>query len=67
MRNRPLVGYKNLAIGYVEMAQVLQHSFQGEVKLYAEKVQEHMAVVNVSSLTTTAIDLDRGGDMAEGK
>jgi len=50
------------------MSQVLQHSFQGEVKLYAEKVPEHVAVVNISSLTTTAIDLDRGGDhMGEGK
>ncbi len=35
----------------VEMSQVLQHSFQGQVKLYSEKVAEHTAVVTVGSLT----------------
>ena len=66
VRNRPLGGYKNLAIGLVEMSQVLQHSFQGEVKLYSEKVPEHMAVVTVGSLTSTAVDLDRREYLVEG-
>ncbi len=66
VRNRPLGGYKNLAIGLVEMSQVLQHSFQGEVKLYSEKVSEHLAVVTVGSLTSTAVDLDRREHMVEG-
>lgn len=59
VRNHPLGGYKNLVIGLVEMSQVLQHSFQGEVRLYAEKVTDHMAVVTVGSLTSTAVDLER--------
>lgn len=57
--NRPLGGYKTLAIGRVDMSQVLQHSFQGEVKLYSEKISEHIASVTVRSLTSTAVDLDR--------
>ncbi len=56
--NRPLGGYKTLAIGRVDMSQVLQHSFQGEVKLYSEKMSEHIATVIVGSLTSTAVDLD---------
>lgn len=66
VRNRPLGGYKTLAIGKVEMSQVLQHSFQGEVKLYAEKVAEHVAVVKVGSLTSTLVDMQRRSHMAEG-
>lgn len=66
VRNRPLGGYKNLAIGQLEMSRVLQHSFQGEVKLYAEKVLEHVAVVTVSSLTSTAV-LERSDHLAEGE
>ena len=57
--NRPLGGYKTLAIGRVDMSQVLQHSFQGEVKLYSEKVSEHVATVTVRSLTSSAVDLER--------
>lgn len=67
VRNRPLGGYKNLAIGLVEMSQVLQHSFQGEVRLHSEKVTGHMAVVTVGSLTTTTVDLDRREHLVEGK
>ena len=57
--NRPLGGYKTLAIGKVDMSQVLQHSFQGEVKLVSEKVSEHLATVTVRSLSSTAVALDR--------
>lgn len=67
VRNRPLGGYKNLAIGLVEMSQVLQHSFQGEVKLYAEKVAEHTAVVTVGSLASSAVDLERREHLVEGE
>ena len=67
VRNRPLGGYKNLAIGLVEMSQVLQHSFLGEVKLYSEKLAEHVAVVTVGSLTSTAVDLDRREHLVEGE
>ena len=39
------------------MAHVLQHSFQGAVYLYAEKVKEHIAVVTVGSLiSSTYVD-----------
>jgi hypothetical protein len=44
------------------MSQVLQHSFQGEVRLYAEKLAEHVAVVTVGSLTSTVVDVDRRGE-----
>ena len=66
MRNRPLGGYKNLAIGQLEMSRVLQHTFQGKVKLYPEKVADHVAVVTVNSLTSTAI-LERADLLAEGE
>ena len=45
---------------------MLQHSFQGEVKLYAEKVTDHVAVVTVGSLTSTLVDMERRSHMAEG-
>lgn len=62
VRNRPLGGYKTLARGKIEMSQVLQHSFQGEVRLYVEKLAEHVAVVTVGSLTSTVVDVDRRGE-----
>ena len=62
VRNRPLGGYKTLARGKIEMSQVLQHSFQGEVRLYIEKQAEHVAVVTVGSLTSTVVDVDRRGE-----
>ena len=62
MRNRPLGGYKTLARGKIEMSHVLQHSFQGEVRLYVEKVTEHVAMVTVGSLTSTVVDVDRRGE-----
>ena len=49
------------------MSQVLQHSYQGEVKLYSEKVSEHVATVTVGSLTSTAVDLERRSNLIEGK
>ena len=62
VRNRPLGGYKTLARGKIEMSQVLQHSFQGEVRLYVEKQAEHVAVVTVGLLTSTVVDVDRRGE-----
>eukprot|EP00731_Ephydatia_muelleri_P028190 Em0019g1063a len=54
---RPIGGYKTLAVGEITMAHVLQHSFQGAVYLYAEKVKEHIAVVTVGSLiSSTNVD-----------
>ena len=50
---RPIGGYKTLAVGEITMAHVLQHSFQGAVYLYAEKVEEHVAVVTVGSLVSS--------------
>lgn len=44
------------------MSRVLQHSFQGEVRLYVEKLTEHVAVVTVGSLTSTVVDVDRRGE-----
>ena len=46
---------------------MLQRSFQGEVKLYSEKVTEHMAVVTVGSITSTTVDLERRQHMVEGE
>ena len=48
------------------MSQVLQHSYQGEVKLYSEKISEHVATVTVGSLTSTAADLERRSNLIEG-
>lgn len=54
---RPIGGYKTLAVGEITMAHVLQHSFQGAVYLYAEKVEERVAVVTVGSLvSSTCVD-----------
>ena len=65
-RNRPIGGYKTLAIGKVDMSSVLQHSFQGPVRLYSEKVTEHVAEVMVGSLTSTAVDVGSRGHLADG-
>ncbi len=66
-RNRPLGGYKSLAIGTVDMSSVLQHSFQGPVKLYSEKVPEHVAEVMVGNLSSTAVDVGMPSHLAEGR
>lgn len=65
-RNRPLGGYKTLVVGKMDMSQVLQHSYQGEVRLYAEKVVDHVAVVGVGSLTSTAVVIEPPSLLAEG-
>lgn len=65
-RNRPIGGYKTLVVGKVDMSQVLQHSFQGVVKLHSEKLPEHMAAVTVGSLTSTAVDMESRSHLAEG-
>lgn len=66
-RNRPLGGYKSLAIGKVDMSSVLQHSFQGLVRLYSEKVTDHVAEIVVSSLSSTAVDVEVRSHLAEGE
>ena len=57
-RQRAIGGYKTLVAGNINMAQVLQHSFQGVVKLFSEKATEHVALVTVRSLTSVAMDID---------
>ena len=48
------------------MSQVLQHGFQGEVRLYSEKVTDHVAVVTLGSLTSTAV-VESHSHLAEGE
>ena len=48
------------------MSAVMQHSFQGPVRLYSEKAAEHLAVVTVGSLTSTAVEMGPRGHLAEG-
>ena len=49
------------------MSQVLQHSYQGQVMLYSEKVGEHLVVVTVGALTSTAVDMDPRSQLVEGE
>ena len=53
-------------VGTVDMSQVLQHGFQGEVRLYSEKVTDHVAVVTLGSLTSTAV-VESHSHLAEGE
>ena len=64
--HRPIRGYKTLAIGKVDMSQVLQQGFQGKVSLSSEKVTEPLANVTVGSLSSTAIDMEPRSILAEG-
>lgn len=50
----------------MDMSQVLQHGFQGEVRLYSEKVTDHVAVVTLGSLTSTAV-VESHSHLAEGE
>ncbi len=65
-RNRPLGGYKSLAVGSVDMSSVLQHSFQGLVRLYCEKVVDHAAEIMVGGLTSTAVEEGVPSHLVEG-
>lgn len=64
--HRPIRGYKTLAIGKVDMSQVLQQGFQGKVALTSEKVTEPLAHVTVGSLSSTAVDMEPRSILAEG-
>jgi hypothetical protein len=57
-RNRAIGGYKTLAVGTLEMSQVLQTSYTGEVHLFSEKPPQVVAVVTVGSLTSTPVYLE---------
>ena len=57
-RNRPLGGYKTLAMGTVEMSHVLQACYQGEVRLYSGKPPQPLAAVTVGSLTSTPVYME---------
>ncbi|XP_065660846.1 phosphofurin acidic cluster sorting protein 1 isoform X6 [Hydra vulgaris] len=57
-RNRPILGYKTLAVGYINMAQVLQGWYSPKLNLFAKDEKSPVAVLTIGSLTSEPIDRD---------
>ncbi|XP_064621592.1 phosphofurin acidic cluster sorting protein 2-like isoform X6 [Lineus longissimus] len=62
-KNRTILGYKTLAIGQINMAQVLQHSFDRELNLYSDIKERTNVVAQVMmlSLTSQPVDHEENG------
>ncbi|XP_020607098.1 phosphofurin acidic cluster sorting protein 2-like [Orbicella faveolata] len=63
-KNRTILGFKTLAVGLVNMGQVLQHSIDNQLKLYMKGSPVPVAQVTVNSLTSQPVETD--GDRLTG-
>ncbi|XP_022792796.1 phosphofurin acidic cluster sorting protein 2-like isoform X2 [Stylophora pistillata] len=57
-KNRTILGFKTLAVGLVNMGQVLQHSVDNQLKLYMKGSLVPVAQVTVNSLTSQPVETD---------
>ncbi|XP_001625918.2 phosphofurin acidic cluster sorting protein 2 [Nematostella vectensis] len=57
-KNRAILGFKTLAVGLVDMGQVLQFNMDNQLKLYVKGNSSHVAQVTVSSLTSQPVDTE---------
>ncbi|ESO83532.1 hypothetical protein LOTGIDRAFT_169225 [Lottia gigantea] len=57
-KNRTILGFKTLALGQVNMSQVLQRSVDRELKLYSDIKERTNAVAHVSVLLLTSQPVD---------
>ncbi|XP_067031348.1 phosphofurin acidic cluster sorting protein 2-like [Acropora muricata] len=57
-KNRTILGFKTLAVGLVNMGQVLQHSVENQLKLYMKGSPVPVAQITVNSLTSLPVDTD---------
>ncbi|XP_031557870.1 phosphofurin acidic cluster sorting protein 2-like [Actinia tenebrosa] len=57
-KNRTILGFKTLAVGVVNMGQVLQFNMDNQLKLYAKGSSSPVARFTVSSLTSQPVDTD---------
>jgi len=58
-KNRTILGFKTLAVGLVNMGQVLQHSAENQLKLYMKGSLVPVAQMTVNSLTSQPVYTDR--------
>ncbi|XP_068682764.1 phosphofurin acidic cluster sorting protein 1-like isoform X1 [Montipora foliosa] len=63
-KNRTILGFKTLAVGLVNMGQVLQHSVENQLKLYMKGSSVPVAQITVNSLTSQPVEAD--GDRIAG-
>ncbi|CAH3111768.1 unnamed protein product [Porites lobata] len=58
-KNRTILGFKTLAVGLVNMGQVLQHAVENQLKLYTKGTPAPVAQITVNSLTSQPVETDR--------
>ncbi|XP_065183407.1 phosphofurin acidic cluster sorting protein 2-like [Sycon ciliatum] len=62
-KTKPIPGYRTLAVGQVNLSEVIQHDLGSELFLYAPKNKdgeaEHVSTVSLGVLTSHAIDATR--------
>ncbi|XP_052272960.1 phosphofurin acidic cluster sorting protein 1-like isoform X2 [Dreissena polymorpha] len=58
-KNRPIIGYKTLAIGHLNMAEVLQHSSSKELSLYTDGKDHKILVAKVGMLNISSTPIDK--------
>ncbi|GAV00318.1 hypothetical protein RvY_11185 [Ramazzottius varieornatus] len=66
-KNRRILGYKTLAVGVIDMTDVLQRSFDQDLPMYASPKDKATIVARVSvvSIATQPVNLSNGKEMLE--
>ncbi|KAK4316071.1 hypothetical protein Pmani_012715 [Petrolisthes manimaculis] len=66
-KNRTFLGFKTLAVGVINMSQVLQRPVDRELELYSEGKEKgpSLARVTMVSLSSQPVDTDEPGDRAK--
>eukprot|EP00794_Sanderia_malayensis_P020320 gene20320-22319_t len=63
-KGRPMLGYKTLAVGQIDMAQVLQGYSPNNLHLHAKGVKAPAATITLASLSSQSIDQEVPGTRA---
>ncbi|XP_066280428.1 phosphofurin acidic cluster sorting protein 2-like isoform X7 [Branchiostoma lanceolatum] len=59
-KNRPVLGFKTLAVGLVNMAQVLQRPMDSDLNMYSKESKSHVAAVRIVGMSSQPVDHEEG-------
>ncbi|XP_078673343.1 phosphofurin acidic cluster sorting protein 2-like isoform X22 [Branchiostoma floridae x Branchiostoma belcheri] len=59
-KNRPVLGFKTLAVGLVNMAQVLQRPMDSDLNMYSKESKSHVAAVRIVAMSSQPVDHEEG-------
>ncbi|XP_019630943.1 PREDICTED: phosphofurin acidic cluster sorting protein 1-like isoform X9 [Branchiostoma belcheri] len=59
-KNRPVLGFKTLAVGLVNMAQVLQRPMDSDLTMYSKESKSHVAAVRIVAMSSQPVDHEEG-------